>query len=290
MSMFTRAKKSSAKLRLAIGGPSGGGKTFTALSVAKGLGGRIALIDTEHASASKYADKFDFDTLNLSEFNPADYIKAIKAAEAEGYDVIVIDSLTHAWEATKDIADAAGQRLKGNTFAGWKDASAIYAKLPAAIIQSKAHVIATIRAKDEYIQDVNPQTGRKEVRKVGLGLQAGKNIEYEFDILLEMEDGGRCVVQKSRYDKLSGKVLQKPGAELGQELAGWLSDGEAPSITPDSNAGVLDLLRPLESASTLVELKAAWLAIQAAHDKGYIPKATYEEMGRTKDSRKADLA
>src|SRR4051812_828726 len=94
---FTKATKSKAKLRLALMGPPGAGKTWTALSVAQGLGGKVALIDTENASASKYADHFDFDTLVLTEFSPRAYVLALKAAAEAGYQSVIVDSLSHAW-------------------------------------------------------------------------------------------------------------------------------------------------------------------------------------------------
>src|SRR5262245_23418069 len=96
---FVKATKTQAKLRMALYGPAGSGKTWTALALAIGLakGGKIALLDTEHTSAVKYADKFDFDTLALESFHPQKYMDAIQAAEQAGYAVLVIDSLSHAW-------------------------------------------------------------------------------------------------------------------------------------------------------------------------------------------------
>src|SRR5690242_4405779 len=108
MSMFTKATKHQAKGRLSLTGKSGGGKTFTALMIATHLGGRVALIDTERGSAKKYATregekpdpsrgKFDFFHLDLESYDPRKYIEAIKAAEGEGFNVLIIDSLSHAW-------------------------------------------------------------------------------------------------------------------------------------------------------------------------------------------------
>jgi hypothetical protein len=77
-------------------GISGGGKTYSALSIASHLGKSIAHIDTEHGSASKYADLFTFDTCELTSFHPQNYIDAINAASGS-YDVLIIDSLSHAW-------------------------------------------------------------------------------------------------------------------------------------------------------------------------------------------------
>jgi len=93
---FQKARKSQAKARVAILGPSGSGKTMEGLHTGQKLGSRIAVIDTENGSASKYADRFDFDVLNLDDFDPRTYIAALQAAVQAGYEVIIIDSLTPA--------------------------------------------------------------------------------------------------------------------------------------------------------------------------------------------------
>ena len=109
---FKRAVKSQAKARIGLIGPSGSGKTYTALLLAQTMGQRIAVIDTEHGSASKYADEFQFDTLELANFHPQNYIDGIKAAGQAGYDVIIIDSLSHAWAGSGgalELADKCAQ-------------------------------------------------------------------------------------------------------------------------------------------------------------------------------------
>ena len=126
MSLFQKATKTQSKLRLALYGVSGSGKTYSALSIASGLGGRIAVIDTERGSASKYASRFDFDVLDMQPpFSPAAYVNAIKAAEGEGYDILIIDSLTHAWSGTGgalEMVDNAAKRNAGNTYYAWRGA------------------------------------------------------------------------------------------------------------------------------------------------------------------------
>lgn len=102
--MFKKATKSQIKIRLALSGASGSGKTFSALAIAQHLGDNIALIDTEHGSASRYADRFTFDTCELNDHHPAKYIEAIKAAESASYEVIIIDSLSHAWFSELELA------------------------------------------------------------------------------------------------------------------------------------------------------------------------------------------
>ena len=95
---FQPAVKYGSKLRLAIQGPAGAGKTFTALKLARLMfpEGRIAVIDTEHGSAAKYADLWAFDISTLDFYSPENYIAEIHAAEKAGYDILIIDSLSHA--------------------------------------------------------------------------------------------------------------------------------------------------------------------------------------------------
>lgn len=253
MSLFKKATKASAKLRLGLSGVSGGGKTYTALQIAKGIGGRVALIDTEHASASKYADVADFDTMLLSDHSPKGYVDAIEGAENEGYDVVIIDSLTHGWDKAKEMASENEKRTH-NSFNAWNGVTQEYKKIQNKIVSSKIHVIGTYRAKEEFAQEKG-DNGKTKIRKLGVGIDAGKAQEFEFDIMLNMEEGGTAIVSKTRYSPWNGKVFTKPNHLLGKELAYWLSDGsqvEDKSIIQDQLAL---LASKIAAAQTRAELK-----------------------------------
>lgn len=171
---FVKATKAQAKLRMAITGPSGAGKTKTALRVAAGLGKRIALADSEYKSASKYASEHDFDVDELNgETNPNRYIKAIEDAEAEGFDVVILDSITHAWEATKAVVDKkkAADKFQ-NGFSAWSEGSALWQKLLDKIQSSRIHVITTMRSKTEHVQEKDDR-GKTVIRKLGLATRFG---------------------------------------------------------------------------------------------------------------------
>src|SRR5689334_20811772 len=129
--MFQKAVKQEAKLRLAIAGPSGSGKTYTSLAIAANLGSKIALVDTEHGSASKYADVFQFDVMEMEPpFSPNRFSGAIREAQGAGYDVIILDSLSHMWNGTggllEEVDKIARAKYQNNSFAAWKDATPIY--------------------------------------------------------------------------------------------------------------------------------------------------------------------
>ncbi len=222
-------------MRLALIGPSGSGKTYSALRIASHLanGGRVAVIDTEHGSASKYADIFDFDTLELDTFSPQTYIDAIRAADQAGYSVLVIDSLSHAWigkEGALELVDRAAKRSQsGNTFAAWRDVTPLHNALVDAILQSNCHIIATMRAKTEYaIEEDN--RGKKVPRKIGLAPVQRDGLEYEFDVVADMDVDNNMIVSKTRCPALHGQVYAKPGENVAKILVDWLSDGEKPAL------------------------------------------------------------
>lgn len=231
---FKPATKQKAKLRLALVGPSGSGKTYSALAIARGLvpNGRIALIDTERGSASKYADKFQFETLELEQFEPLTYVQAIQTAERGGFDVIIIDSLSHAYDGKggllEQVDNIAARSRSGNSFSAWKDATPMQNRLVDAILGCRAHVIVTMRVKTEWVLEDNDK-GKKVPRKVGLQPVQRHGIEYEFDVVGDLHES-RLVITKSRCSSIAKAVIDEPGVELGKTLREWLTDGsEAPA-------------------------------------------------------------
>lgn len=243
---FKKATKKQAKGRIALVGPSGSGKTYSALRIASALGKRVAVIDSERGSASKYADKFEFDVCELDSFSPLDYVKAIAEAEAAGYDVLVIDSLSHAWEgkggALEMVDDAAARSRTANKFTAWRDVTPIHNKLVSAIVSSSCHVIATMRAKTEYVLEED-ERGKKVPRKVGMAPIQRAGVEYEFDVVCDLDHELRCIVSKTRCSDLTQKVF-KPAteADLGATFAAWLGSGEAaaPAQPAPEPVGVAD--------------------------------------------------
>lgn len=233
---FVKATKKQAKLRMAISGPSGSGKTFTALRVAGGIGKKIAVIDSEFGSASKYADQFSFDCNDISaNKHPNEYIKAIKEAESLGYDVVIIDSITHAWDETKNVVDkVAAASRNPNTYVAWKEGTKVWDSLKTAINACKIHVIVTMRAKTEYVlEEVN---GKKVPTKKGMAPEVRDGTEYEFDVVLDMTHEHYGNVTKTRCSSVDGYVEHKPGEQLGATLLAWLSDGATDSTHPNANA------------------------------------------------------
>jgi hypothetical protein len=241
MATFTKATKKQSKLRMALVGPAGSGKTYTALSIAKGLGQRIAVIDTERGSASKYSDTFSFDVLELESFAPDKYIEGMGLASQAGYDVLIIDSLSHAWagkDGLLEFVDKAAARMKtANSFAAWREATPIHNKLVDSILSVPLHLIVTMRAKTEYVQEKD-ERGKTTIRKVGMQPIQRDGLEFEFDVVADLDQDNAFIVSKTRCSALSGAVITRAGADIAKTLAAWLSDGaevKTPS-KPDGTA------------------------------------------------------
>ena len=239
--MFEKAVKLEAKLRLAITGTSGSGKTYTALNIAKYLTDkRIALVDTEHGSASKYADLFDFDVLDMSPpFHPERFSKLIREAQDAGYGVIILDSLSHAWNGTggllEIVDDIATKSPSKNTFAAWKHGTPIYNKLIDSIIQSDIHVIATMRSKQDYVMVEKQSASGKSYQapeKVGMAPIQRDGFEYEFDIVLNMDSENTAVVSKTRCSALQSGMYRKPGVDIAKIMRDWLGGVKSAPATP----------------------------------------------------------
>lgn len=229
MSLFQKAVRRQRKLRMALSGPSGSGKTFTMLTLAKALGQRVAVIDTEHSSASVYAERFDFDVLTLTSFHPDRYVEAIREAEKEGYDFCGIDSLSHAWQGQDGMLDLV-DRLAGNskdTFGrGWRNAKPFEQKLWDTMLGCNMHLIATLRAKTAY-EVSKDDKGNTKIEKLGLAPVQRSDSEYEFDIVADMDVSNVLTVAKTRCSALTNGRFVKPGQDLADILSTWLTEGEA---------------------------------------------------------------
>lgn len=254
---FTKATKKKAKLRLALIGPSGSGKTWTALKIATEFGGKIAVIDTEHGSASKYAGTFQFDVLDLDDPSVEQYVAAIHAAEDAGYDFIIVDSMTHAWQWAIDEADrvATAQR-GGNSFTAWAKVTPKWNQFLRAFVACKSHIIGTARSKTEYVIEQN-ERGKSAPKKVGMGAVLRDGAEYEFDVVGEMDLQNNLVVSKTRCSKLNGAVIAKPGKQVADTLKAWLEDGAEPPPPPEPT--------PIEKLKLLLKEKVGCKTLEDAN-------------------------
>lgn len=246
MSGFKKATKAQAKLRCAVFGPSGAGKTMTSLRVGTGLakGQPVAFIDTERGSASKYADRWSFDVLELDDKSIQGYCDAIRMAAEAGYAVLIIDSLSHAWqELLEEIDKLAKAKYRGNTWSAWSEGTPLQKRLVEAILTFPGHIIATMRSKTEW-QTTQDSSGRNRPVRVGLAPEQGKGVEYEFDLLLELSTEHIANVIKDRTGRWQDKMIEKPDERFGEQLAAWLNEGvdqkPEPAAQPQTPPPVAD--------------------------------------------------
>lgn len=265
MSGFKKATKAAAKLRLGLIGPAGSGKTYTALRIAAGLGGRIAVIDTERGSASLYAGErgIEFDVIELDTYGVERFIEGLKSAADGGYSTVIIDSLSHAWAGKGGIleyVDNAGKRNQsGGNFGAWRDATPRHNSLVDAILGAPLHVICTLRSKVEYV--VENVGGRNQVRKVGLQPVQRDGLEYEFTVVGDVNQDHDLVVTKTRAAFLKDAVIREAGEELGQQLAAWLATGtdQRPAAPTPKTAVSVSVQKPgwlerVRAATTVEQL------------------------------------
>lgn len=282
--MFKKAERKQAKLRLALAGPSGSGKTMSALRMAKGLGGRIAVIDTEHGSASLYADIADFDVLELhAPYSPERYAEAITAAEQAGYSVLIIDSYSHEWTGSGGCLESneklAHQKFKGNTWAAWNETTPRHRKLTDKILTSPLHIICTMRSKTETVQGEG-----KKVIKLGMKSEQRDGTDYEFTVVLDItHDGHAAIASKDRT-----KLFDQPeviSEDTGRRLLAWLNDGKSQA---DLQATALqDALSKIPVTETMQELQSVYSAAYRILEQSPDHLA---QLNAAKDKRKAELA
>lgn len=227
---FQKVKREKVWTKIMLAGPSGSGKTYSALRVGTGLaeacGSRIAVIDTEAGRVKYYADEFDFDGIELDTYEPESYIDAIQAAIDGGYQVIIIDSGSHEWTYCCDTVN----KMPGNSFTNWGKMTPRHDRFMEKILQSPAHVICTVRGKDEYT--LEEKNGKQTPRKIGLGYKQRDNTEYDYTITFNIDQSTHVAsVMKDNTHLFENKynVLTEKD---GKAIYDWANSGTAPSEKP----------------------------------------------------------
>lgn len=233
MSAFQKATRKQTKLKIAFTGPSGSGKTFSALLIASGIGKKIAVVDTENRSASLYADMskgplagIAFDALEIEPpYTIPKYTEAIELAEKGGYDVLIIDSISHAWAGEGGLLDkkTALDARGGNSYTNWATITPEHERFKAKLLNCDLHLICTMRSKQDYILEVN-EKGKSVPRKVGLAPIQRDGMEYEFTTVLDLAMDHNAAASKDRTSLFDGQIF-KPSVETGKKIIVWLMGG-----------------------------------------------------------------
>jgi hypothetical protein len=196
----------------------------------------VAVIDTEHRSASKYignrpagnGQPWQFDVCELEHYSPSTYAQVVREAGRAGYDVIVIDSLSHAWEGVGGALDQVDKK-GGNSFTAWKDVTPQHRDMIEAILSSPAHIVATMRSKMEYVLEEQVNKSGKTIqvpKKVGMAPIQRQGMEYEFDLICDLTIDHLLTVSKSRCPTMDGKTASMPGPAFVEPFRQWLDEGE----------------------------------------------------------------
>lgn len=281
---FRKAVRSEAKLRLGVCGPAGSGKTYSALLIAAGLGGRIAVIDTERGSADLYADICEYDVAQLTPpYTPEKYMNLLHEAEKAGYTIIIMDSITHAWAGEGGLLDAHAEIVNRggnkNSYTAWRTVTPRHTAFIDAMLNSSAHIIATMRSKTDYIQDVEAD-GKKIIRKVGMAPIQREGMDYEFTVVLDMAANHSAIATKDRTNLFPPERIFKPSPETGVELRDWLKGMTADQVQGDAPPAVSEESFPPKPAPTQAAEKPAE-SIQPTQTSPAGPKVVNELPGVT---------
>ena len=272
MLQLKKATRKQVKLRLNISAPSGAGKTYSALRMAKGLVSdweKIAVIDTENGSASLYSNLGDFSVIDMQPpFQPEKYIEAINLCVEAGIECIIIDSSSHEWttllEENEKLAHA---MFRGNTWAAWSKTTPRHDKFVNTVLHANAHVITCTRSKTETIQE-----GGK-VKKVGMKDLQREGWEYELTISLNIDrDTHLAIPSKDRTNLFEGKQPFLITEHTGELIKDWCESGLS-----ELQIGINEM----EIVATIDELKNVW--------SKYKSLQTNVDFVSMKDKRKNEL-
>lgn len=287
-----KAQRKKSKLRLGIAAPSGAGKTYSALLLAFGIGGKVGVIDTEHGSADLYEDLGEYDIINIeAPYTVQKYRDALTAFEKAGYSVVIMDSLSHAWAGDGGLLDKQGKladRPGANGYAAWRTITPEHNSLVESILTSPCHIIATMRSKQEYVLEVNDK-GKQTPRKVGMAPVQREGMEYEFTVMLDIDMSHVASSSKDRTRLFDGQLF-KITQEHGEALRDWLEKGveAAPEVSGVSAEEMADWQAAIESAADMDELVHQYkAAVKLARERK--DKLSEDAFVATKDKRKKQL-
>lgn len=267
-----QSERRQAKIKMALQGSAGSGKTYSSLLLAKGLTGgdlsKVGIIDTENGSADLYAHLGNYNVLSLAPpFTPENYIKAIEVCESAGMEVIILDSLSHSWDELLDFHS----KLAGNSFTNWGKITPRLNSLINKILQCKSHVIATMRTKQDYV--LNEKDGKKVPEKVGLKSVMRDGVDYEFTLVFDVDIKHFAVSSKDRTGLFMGKPDFVISENTGKEILEWCNAGTnvQPTNTEVSLPTKAPDIRSMQKARDLPKINPAD-AFKCSNDKdSFVP-------------------
>lgn len=225
---FQQAEKEARPARIAFDGPSGSGRTLTALRVASALGENIAVIETEHGHSHQYGAEVPFRSTVLTDFNPDHLFAALASAAVLGHDVVVIDSYTQFWTGTNGMIDKVQTDTRpgyGGQNEAWHKNRPMERRITEALLAYPGHLVMTLRSDTETVTEPDAQ-GRTITRKVAVKPKQRADIEYDLDIAGTLGPVATLHIGKSRIPALVNKVEYEPGVEMGKVIRAWAEEGK----------------------------------------------------------------
>ena len=222
-----KATRQKAKIRLGLSAVSGGGKTYSALLIGKGIAGswdKVAIIDSENYSADLYAHLGEYNVQpHAAPYTPEQYIEAIKECEKAGMEVIIVDSITHEWDGKGGCLEIV--ESLGGKYQDWAKVTPRHQAFIEAITQSPCHIITTVRRKQDY-EMIKDNNGKVKVEKAGLKEVTREGFEYELTINLELDMRHNATASKDRTGLFTGKAAFVPNEQTGELIRNWCEQGE----------------------------------------------------------------
>jgi AAA domain len=248
------ANRQKVKIKMALQGPAGSGKSFGALLIAFGLCGdwsKIAVIDSENHSSELYAHLGGFNVLNLEPpFTPERFTEAIDICTKAKMEVIILDSISAEWEGTGGILEIHG-KLAGNSYTNWNKVTPRHNNFVQNMLQCPVHIIGTIRAKQDYV--LTDKNGKQVPEKVGLKGITREGLDYEFTLLLELDIKQNANATKDRTSLFMGKPEFNISVETGVKIKDWCNQSTFPIRIP-TNEEVLLRVNGCKSLEELLSL------------------------------------
>lgn len=268
-----KASRKKAKIKLALQGASGTGKSMGALLIAFGLcnnWSKIAVIDTENHSVELYSDLGSFNTVSIAApFTPEKYIEAITLCEQSGIEVIILDSCSHEWDGPGGILDIHSS-MAGNSFTNWSKLTKRHNAFVQALLQSNCHIIGTIRSKQDYV--LNEKNGKIVPEKVGLKAVQRDGLDYEFTIVLDIDSKHNANASKDRTALFINTPDFRISPETGKQIYEWCNKGEditdfviENKITVISESELLEQINNCNSTDQLLQLFHKYPVYQESH-------------------------
>lgn len=262
MMQIRKAERKQSKLRIGLSSPSGAGKTYSALLLAKGLVGswdKVGMIDTETGRGDFYSDLGGYTIATMdAPFTPEKYIEYINGLVEAGMEVIIIDSISHEWEGKGGCLELneklAQAKYKGNTWSAWSETTPRHQKFIDAIVQAPVHIITTVRNKVDTVM-----TDDKKVKKVGIKEITREGFEYELTVNFALDrDTHTAIASKDNtrlYDSLDPFVITE---KTGEELAKWVMGGAVDTTAEDKKkkrAEITELLKAVGQDEAWLEAR-----------------------------------